>query len=347
MPHMTPFYLALTTAIIAMSSISSSAAAETSRELRTIVIPTPSRTSQFTTMHCAVPRTQSSVAVLFVHGASFPTLLASGFRFKPGDSWLDFVARRGWLACGLDFSGFGASSRPEAMSEDPAGREPLTRAPQAAEEISRAVALVRKVFSAQAVHMVAHSWGTIPAAMHAAHHPQEIASLVLFGPIVPGEDAASKPVIESWWSITAQGRYEQLRFEDVLPANLDLLEPAVHKRWAAEFARSAPGALALDQQIRIPAGPLADIAAASGGEYPYSAEKITIPVLTVYGSYDTECDDTRAAAFMERITASPLKWRVRIDHGTHVLHLEKNRWSLYETVDAFMRAAGTPALSAP
>jgi pimeloyl-ACP methyl ester carboxylesterase len=196
---MTPLYPAVASAILAMTLVPSIAPTAPLRELRTVMIPLPGRDGQFTAMHCAVPATKFSVAVLFIHGASFPTLLAAGFRFNPGDSWLDFVAERGWVACGLDFSGFGASSRPEAMAQDAAGAEPLTRAPQAAEEISHSVALLRARFGVRAVHLVAHSWGTIPAARYAAGQPDELASLVLFGPIVPGENDDSQPVRESWW----------------------------------------------------------------------------------------------------------------------------------------------------
>jgi hypothetical protein len=34
-----------------------------------------------------------------------------------------------------------------------------------------------------------------------------------------------------------------------------------------------------------------------------------------------------------------LKWRLRIDDGTHVMHLDRSRRSLYESVAAFIRAA--------
>ncbi len=50
-------------------------------------------------------------------------------------------------------------------------------------------------------------------------------------------------------------------------------------------------------------------------------------------------NDAGASAFLERFTASPFKWRLRIDDGTHVMHLDRTRRSLYESVAAFIRAA--------
>lgn len=289
-------------------------------------------------LHCIAPDGPVRHAALFVHGASFPTMLAAGFEFAPGDSWMGFMARRGFLACGLDFLGFGDASRPPAMDAAADKAEPVTRAPAAAKQIALAVEELRGKRHLD-VHLIAHSWGTIPAAEYAAEHPGTLASLTLFGPVVPtgtGEAVEAK----AWWSITAQERYRQLLFEDVLPKGLRLIEPAVTQRWAKAFDASvphvqgdAPGAL------RIPAGPSADIPAAQAGTYPYDPASITAPVFAVYGDYDTVVNDSQAAAFLRRFTASPLVWRLRIDHGTHVMHLERYRHSLYRSVAAFIDAA--------
>jgi hypothetical protein len=44
----------------------------------------------------------------------------------------------------------------------------------------------------------------------------------------------------------------------------------------------------------------------------------------------------QAAAFLARFTGSPLRWQLQIDDGTHVMHLERNRRSLYQSVAAFI-----------
>ena len=287
-------------------------------------------------LHCIEPAVPARRAVLFVHGASFPTMLAAGFEFAPGDSWMAFMARRGYLACGLDFLGFGASTRPPAMAGAAQAGEPVTRAPEAAREIGLAVETLRG--RGLAVHVIAHSWGTIPAAAYAARHSGTLASLTLFGPVVP-EGANEEPTKLAWWSITAQERYRQLLFEDVLPKGMRLLEPAVTQRWAAAFDASVPRVQGdAPGQLRIPAGPLADIAEAQRGEYPYDAARVAVPLFVVYGDHDDIVDDMRAAAFMSRFVRSPLGWRLRIDHGTHVMHLERYRDSLYRSVNAFIQA---------
>jgi pimeloyl-ACP methyl ester carboxylesterase len=290
-------------------------------------------------LHCIAPTQATDRGVLFIHGASFPTMLAAGFEFAPGDSWLAFMAQRGYLACGLDFLGFGAASRPPAMAGGEAGA-PVTRATEAAAQIALVVEELRTSRGIAKVHLVAHSWGTVPAAAYAAAHPDALASLTLFGPVTPVAQPETVPARTAWWGITAQTRYRQLQYTDVLPPGMVLLEPAVGARWAERFEASAPHVPGdPSAQLRIPAGPLADIAEAQGGRYPYAASDVRVPVFVVYGDHDTVVGDTAAAAFLARFVASPLRWRLRIDHGTHVMHLERARHSLYESVDAFIRAA--------
>ncbi|GLQ94057.1 alpha/beta hydrolase [Dyella acidisoli] len=317
--------------------------------LDTSYIPVPGTPTQQLALHCARPVVASHKSVLFIHGASFPTMLASGFEFAPGDSWIEYTARKGYVACGLDFLGFGDSSRPPAMSGPAGNGAPVTDAKEAAKQIAMAVDYMHKQMGMKDVHIVAHSWGTIPAAAFAAAEPHALSSLTLFGPIVPVKASTpSHQAQPAWWSITTQERLEQLRFKQILPPGKYLLEPAMDKTWARDFAASvhhvagdAPDAL------RIPYGPLADIDTVEAGHYPYSASDVTAPVFVVYGNYDDVVNDVGAERFLEKFTGSPLRWRLRIDDGTHVVHLEHNRHSLYESVNAFIHATKNLAPGQP
>jgi pimeloyl-ACP methyl ester carboxylesterase len=290
-------------------------------------------------LHCIAPAQRTDKALLFVHGATFPTRLAFGFEFVPGDSWLHFVARQGYLACGLDFRGFGGSSRPPGMHGAADAAPPQERAEQAADDIDTAVAHLLGKQNIAAIHLVAHSWGTIPAAAYAARRPAGLKSLTLFGPIVPdGSAQPNEAVKDAWFPLTGPQRLEGLRFKSVLPPGKVLLEPQMETRWAAEFTASAPhDASDPPGQMRIPNGSNADIADAEAGRYPYDAKAVGVPLFVVYGNYDTVVNDAQAAQFLATFSGAPLKWRLRIDDGTHVMHLERTRRSLYESVDAFIR----------
>ncbi|NID16372.1 alpha/beta hydrolase [Luteibacter yeojuensis] len=307
--------------------------------IETTNIPLPGG-GEHVALHCVAPRGDTGKAVLFVHGSTFPTKLAFGFQFRPGDSWMHYMARQGYLACGLDFLGYGGSSMPAAMKGDASAAPPVDRAPEAAEQIAAAVSYMHGKKGVMDVHIVAHSWGTIPAAAYAARYPHELASLTLFGPIVPKPGAGgNKAPNVAWFPLTAGQRLEQLRFEKVLPAGKVLLEPAVSERWAREFRASTP-TVGDDapERMRIPNGSNVDIAEGVAGTYPYAAADVSAPVFVVFGNYDTVVNDAEASAFLGKFTSSPMKWRLCIDDGTHVMHLERQRWSLYESVAAFIRA---------
>jgi len=117
-------------------------------DAKVIQLRAPGNEGQTLALHCVEPVKGSNEAVLFIHGLSFPTMLAAGFEFEGRDSWLDFMSNRGFLACGLDFLGFGESSRPAAMMVEPAGaalwtglRTPRCKSPSRQITCSRRVVL--------------------------------------------------------------------------------------------------------------------------------------------------------------------------------------------------------------
>ena len=317
---------------------SSHSSAFTDLSTGTVLLPT-GIDGEHLAVHYSTALDAPTEAVLFVHGATFPTMLAFGFEFEPRNSWLTFEARRGRLACSLDFLGFGASSRPLAMDRDPQGQPPIDQAPEAAAQIALAIRYLTETWHVSKIHLVAHSWGTIPAAMFAAYHADLVASLTLFGPVVPLGGSQSPPPTFSWYPLPVEERFQQLQYVDVLPPGLTLLEPKVYSDWTKAFAASGPRSGVADSNVlKIPAGPIADIAAARMGQYPYHPSRVVVPLFVVYGDFDNAINDQSASSFMALFTACPLKWRMRIDHGTHVMHLETNRHSLYQSVSAFIKS---------
>jgi len=323
-----------------LAAIGLAAVLGTATRVETAHVRIPDSTEQLA-IHCVKPQHARDAGVLFVHGSTFPTLLAAGYEFTAGDSWLSFVAARGYLACGLDFAGYGASSRPKAMLEPANHAPPVLRATEAAAQIAVAVEYLRETRGLAGVHVVAHSWGTIPAATFAAAHGAELTSLTLFGPVVPvAQRSEEEETRGAWFAQDATERLDRLSFKNVLPRGLTLLEPTVDRRWAREFvAANLHVAEDPPETVRVPEGPGEDIDQAQAGVYPYDAKDVRVPIFVVYGNYDWLVNTAQADAFLDRFTGSAMKWQLQIDDGTHVMHLERNRRSLYESVAAFIAAA--------
>ena len=76
--------------------------------------------------------------VLYVHGATYPASTAFDLQLS-GMSWMDYIAARGYDVYLLDLRGYGKSTRPKEMSEDPNTNPPIVRGDTAVKDIGTVV----------------------------------------------------------------------------------------------------------------------------------------------------------------------------------------------------------------
>jgi len=79
--------------------------------------------------------------LLYVHGATYPASTAFDLPLD-GQSWMDYIAARGYDVYLLDIRGYGKSTRPKEMSEDPQTNPPIVRADTAVKDIGTAVEFI-------------------------------------------------------------------------------------------------------------------------------------------------------------------------------------------------------------
>jgi pimeloyl-ACP methyl ester carboxylesterase len=268
--------------------------------------------------------------VLYVHGATFPSALSAAYRFN-GRSWMDDWNAHGFDAWAFDFAGYGGSDRYEEMRGECAGA-PLGRAPQAAGQIARVVKHIADVTQFP-LRIVAHSWGTIPAALFAMHEPQRVERLCLFGPVLQRSGAADAPIDQRWRLVTVA---QQLaRFISDVPAGHPpvLIEPELHAWGPAYLASDREAEMRAPPAVRIPNGPAADIADAWSGHLPWQPRALHCPVLCVRGEWDSVTNDADAAWLKTQL---PSCRDVKIAKGTHLMHLEHAREDLFAAVREFL-----------
>ena len=274
--------------------------------------------------------------VLYVHGATFPSALSVGYRFA-GRSWMDDLAARGFDAWAFDFAGYGGSGRRLEMNGAQDGA-PLGRAPQAAAQIARIVGHIVEATGRPRVSIVAHSWGTIVAALYAAQHPERVARLCLFGPVVhrerqdmPPPDAAGR-----WQLVTLAQQHARFIKDVPIGHSPVLIEPQL-EHWGPAYLATDPDApTRAPPSVKVPGGPVADIYAAWSGALAYRPEKIACPVLVVRGEWDSTSDDRDAAWLLSRVRSSE-KRDAKIPKGTHLMHLEHSREGLFAAVGDFLK----------
>lgn len=277
-----------------------------------------------------VRRQQSAGApVLYVHGATFPSALSAAYRFK-GRSWMDDWNAHGFDAWAFDFAGYGGSDR---YGDGPQPEAIPGQAPEAAAQIARVVDHIASATGHSSVAIVAHSWGTIPAALFAAQNPQAVKALCLFGPILRRHDKTEAPR-EKWRLVTVEQQLARF-IADVPPGHPPVqIEPKLED-WGLAYLASEPGASRrVPAAVKIPNGPAADVAEAWSGNLAYDPRDLRCPLLCVRGEWDSLTTDADAAWLCSR---APACRDVKIPKGTHLMHLEHSRDDLFSATGEFLK----------
>ena len=274
--------------------------------------------------------------VLYIHGATFPSALSVGFDFG-GGSWLDDWHARGFDGWAFDFAGFGESGRYDAMREPADRHPPLGRAADAAAQIAAVLALIRRETGRPGTSLVAHSWGSMPAACAAIAEPDRVDRLVLFAPIGRRTANPAPPTLPAWRDVTVEAQHARF-VADVPKGHAPVL--VAFDRWAPAYLASDPDSgTRAPPAVRIPNGPGADNADAWAGRLACDPAELTRPIAIVRGAWDSLCTDADAAWLLAAATSAPERLETRLDAGTHLMHLETGRRVLYEAVGRILEGA--------
>src|SRR5215813_1077769 len=119
--------------------------------------------------------------VLYVHGATYPASTAFDLKLD-GMSWMDYIATRGYDVYLLDLRGYGNSTRPKEMSEDPNANPPLVRGDTAVKDIGTVVDFVLARRNIPRVNLLGWSWGTTLMATYTTQNNAKVERLVLYAP---------------------------------------------------------------------------------------------------------------------------------------------------------------------
>jgi len=272
--------------------------------------------------------------VLYIHGATFGAALAIGHRFD-GFSWADDLNRAGFDVWGFDFLGYNRSDRYAEMSRPADAHPPLGRAPLAARQIALVTEFVRAQTDAAQVNLLAHSWGNIAACRYANEHPEAVARIAMFAPILR-RSGPSPAQLPAWQLVTVDAQWR--RFNEDLPAgHAPVLSRAHFEPWAQAWLAGDPASVGREPPaVRVPCGPAADIAAAGAGDLPYDPRQLRCPLGIIRGAWDHLCTDADIARFFAELGPATPRQDVVIPAATHLMHLEQNRFGLYQATREFL-----------
>jgi pimeloyl-ACP methyl ester carboxylesterase len=283
--------------------------------------------------------------LIYVHGATYPA--STAFDLKLGGlSWMDYIASRGYDVYLLDLRGYGKSTRPKEMSDDPKGNPPIVRGDTAVKDIGTVVDFVLARRNIPRANLLGWSWGTTLMATYTSQNNAKVERLVLYAPAWirttpslvqtgPGPTPAYRTVSRD----SALGRWMTGVPED---KKQSLIPAGWFDQWAeATWATDPEGAKMSPPVLRAPNGVVQDgLDYFGAGKAYYDPAKITVPTLLIHAEWDQDTPPYMAQTLFPLLVNSPAKRYVALAEGTHTIIMEKNRMKLFEAVQSFLDEAG-------
>ena len=279
--------------------------------------------------------------VLFVHGATYPAHSAFDLPLG-GQSWMEYIASRGYDVYLLDVRGYGKSTRPK----DAKNNSPIVRGETAVKDIGTVVDFILARRNIPRLNLLGWSWGTTLTATYATQNPGKVERLALYAPVWIRQTASlvqtgpgPTPAYRTVRRDQAMGRWLTGVPEDKKSA---LIPAGWFDQWAdATFASDAEGAKMNPPVLRAPNGVVQDgLEFFGAGKAYYDPAKITVPTLLVLGEWDRDTPPYMAQTLFPLLVNAPGKRFIMLAEGTHTIMMEKNRMELFKAVQAFLDEAG-------
>lgn len=230
-------------------------------------------------------------------------------------SVLDFLARQGYRAFGVDFRGFGQSSKP-------ADGKTVTAELCLADTL-KVMEAIRQIVGCERVSLLGVSFGSFIAAMAAERAPALVDKLVLTGFFY----AALNPIaMQTLTPDTMQAL--AMAPDGYMPPAPDLLRACL----PCATAEIVDWNLATFS-YNIPNGPLLSAAALPLVQDP---ARITAPVLVVNGAQEIFATDADSRAFLARVS-SPVKEFYLLPEAGHVPFFERDYRQFQRLVAEFLQ----------
>lgn len=277
--------------------------------------------------------------VLFVHGAGTPAEVAFDVPYQDY-SWMRYLAAAGYDVFSVDMEGYGRSARPPQMDDKcnlsstqqlrfashctqtyPGA---LTNALSDWNDISAAVAYIRRLRHVKKVNLIGWSQGGPRAGGWAALHPGQVARLVLLAPAYNRNTKAETP------PLPVPGVVFNVQSQDEFTANWRRQAPcagqidakAAASVWSEMLASDPVGAKWAPPVRRAPN-------ASSFGWTTARVRAMRTPTLMVSGIHDKQVAPERVRDFYADL-GSPAKVFIDLGCSSHNAMWEKNHLLLFQ-----------------
>ena len=284
--------------------------------------------------------------LLFVHGATYPAETSFDLKLN-GQSWMDYIAQRGYDVYLVDVRGYGKSTRPPEMDTPAADHEPIVRTETAVKDVGAAVDFILKRRGVAKINLLGWSWGTTIMGWYTTQNNDKVNRLVLYAPAWTRNAASLTDTggkLGAYRSVSrdaAKGRWLSGVAED---KKADLIPAGWFEAWAdATFASDPVGSKQTPPVLRAPNGVVQDGREFWGAGKPmYDPGGIRVPTFLAHAEWDADLPSYMLYAYFDKLSNAPYKRYVQIGEGTHTVIMEKNRMQLFQAVQQFLDERLTP-----
>jgi len=274
---------------------------------------------------------QGDKILLFVHGATYPAETSFDLRLS-GQSWMDYIARRGYDVYLVDVRGYGRSTRPPEMEQPPEQNAPIVRTETAVRDVGAAVDFIRERRGVAKINLM--GWYT-------AQNNAKVAKLVLYA---PGWIRSTASLTDSGGALGAYRQVSMAAARDrwlkgvAEDKKSDLIPPGWFEAWAEATLASDPAAAKKNPPLlRAPNGVQQDGREYwSAGKPLYDPAEIRVPTFLAHAEWDQDLPSYMLYAYFAKLANAPYKRYVEIGEGTHTVMMEKNRMQLFQAVQQFL-----------
>lgn len=279
--------------------------------------------------------------LLLIHGATYP---GSGMfdHAVEGESWMDWLAARGFDVWCMDILGYGQSDRPPEMSVPAADNGPIVDTEEAVRDVRLAVDFICAERRVKHIDLLGYSWGTAITGQVAGEIPEQIRRLVLYGALWERLGTTQIQVsgpLGAYRTVTAEAAADRwvVKMTDAQKAAIAPWERIVD--WSKTIVDTDPDSGNQDPPVlRAPTGVVKDVTSYwLKGKPTYDPARIQAPTLVVVGEWDMETTIEQGWDVYQRLTGAAQRRYTVIGQGTHTLLLENHRHDLYRTVEEFLR----------
>ena len=302
---------------------------------------------------CGIAK-DNGVPILLVHGAR-PAGVGWFDLDVPGGSLAADIAAAGHIVFVMDVRGYGASTRPPEMSQEPTANPPLVRSSEAVHDIRAVVDWIRQKLGVNRVALLGWATGGHWSGYYASLYSERVSHLILVNTLYGASSAwplrtdFEDPKAPGRFNFSALGAYYFATAQSLL-ARWDRSIPATDRSsWRDPAVVSAYVSAALDSDptsrsrnpasLRIPVGPLEDSFYLSMGRQFWDASLIRVPTLILRSELDfwSRSDDVKRLS--EHLVHAPEVRMVELPQATHYVLLDRpehGRTTLLQEVVSFL-----------